>query len=149
SAPSHCTARMVQLLIDAPSTCTTHAPHWLVSQPTWVPVRPSFSRNSWTSSVRSSTSAETLRPFTVKATLGIDGPPLHAAGAIAARVVFLEDGEGVRQVLPYAGTRSRRAAGAACQRRRNARLRYVASAPRGWAGSSRIGTQPTLASCAT
>src|SRR5271156_4432364 len=72
SAPSHCTARMVQLLIEAPSTWTTQAPHWLVSQPTWVPVRPSFSRNSWTSNVRGSTSAEALRPFTVRETLGID-----------------------------------------------------------------------------
>ena len=30
-----------------PSTCTTQAPHWLVSQPTCVPVRPSFSRSSF------------------------------------------------------------------------------------------------------
>ena len=51
-APSACSASMVQDLTTSPSTCTTQAPHWLVSQPTWVPVRRSFSRSSSTSSVR-------------------------------------------------------------------------------------------------
>src|SRR3546814_4414043 len=53
SAPSACSARMVQLFTDSPSTCTTQAPHWLVSQPTWVPVRCRCSRRNWTSRVRS------------------------------------------------------------------------------------------------
>ena len=33
-------------------------PHWLVSQPTWVPVRCKFSLRKWTRSVLSSTSEE-------------------------------------------------------------------------------------------
>ena len=66
---------MVQDLTDTPSTCTTQAPHWLVSQPTWVPVRPSFSRSSSTSRVRPSTSAVTRRPFTVSDTAGIPLSP--------------------------------------------------------------------------
>ena len=33
SAPSHCTARWVQLLTDLPSMSTVQAPQWLVSQP--------------------------------------------------------------------------------------------------------------------
>ena len=43
-----------------PSTMTVQAPHWLVSQPTCVPVRPSCSRRKCTSSVRGSTSPVTL-----------------------------------------------------------------------------------------
>ena len=30
---------MVQHFTDRPLMCTVQAPHWLVSQPTWVPVR--------------------------------------------------------------------------------------------------------------
>ena len=33
-APSACSASMVQDFTLSPSTCTTQAPHWLVSQPT-------------------------------------------------------------------------------------------------------------------
>ena len=65
------TASMVQLLTDSPFTCTTHAPHWLVSQPTCVPVRPMPSRSISTSRVLPSTSAVWLRPFTVSDTCGI------------------------------------------------------------------------------
>ena len=43
-APSAWTASIVQLFTAWPSTWTVHAPHWLVSQPTWVPVRPRSSR---------------------------------------------------------------------------------------------------------
>src|SRR3546814_13401252 len=71
SAPSHWVARIVQLFTDVPSICTTQAPHWLVSQPTWVPVRPRRSRRSCTSSVRASTSDETGLPFTVLETVGL------------------------------------------------------------------------------
>ena len=59
---------MVQDFADTPSTCTTQAPHWLVSQPTCVPVSPSFSRSSSTSSVRFSTSTVCCLPFTVRVT---------------------------------------------------------------------------------
>ena len=44
--PSAWTASRVQALTASPSTWTTQAPHWLVSQPTWVPVNPSCSRSN-------------------------------------------------------------------------------------------------------
>src|SRR5215467_4195670 len=56
---------MVHDLIARPLTCTTHAPHCVVSQPTCVPVRPSFSRRNSTSIIRSSTPPRTSRPFTI------------------------------------------------------------------------------------
>ena len=46
-------------------TITVQAPHWAVSQPTWVPVSCRVSRSSCTSKVFSGTSAATGRPFTV------------------------------------------------------------------------------------
>jgi hypothetical protein len=52
-------------------TCTTQAPHWLVSQPIWVPVNFSVSRKNDTSKVLSGTSCETAAPFTVIVTLAI------------------------------------------------------------------------------
>ena len=73
--PEACPASMVQDFTALPSTCTTQAPHWLVSQPTWVPVRSRFSRRKWTSSVRSSTSTETALPFTVNLTVDTRDPP--------------------------------------------------------------------------
>src|SRR3954462_871545 len=63
--PAAWPASTVQDLTARPSIWTTQAPHWLVSQPTWVPVRFRFSRSRWTRRVRSSTSAETALPFTV------------------------------------------------------------------------------------
>ena len=69
SAPSAITASVVQDFTALPFTCTTQAPHWEVSQPTWVPVRRRFSRRNWTSSVRGSTFAEWTVPFTVIETL--------------------------------------------------------------------------------
>src|SRR4051794_28948562 len=63
--PAAWPASTVQDLTARPSIWTTQAPHWLVSQPTWVPVRLRFSRSRWTRRVRSSTSAETALPFTV------------------------------------------------------------------------------------
>ena len=41
-------------------TCTTQAPHWLVSQPTWVPVRLRFSRSRSATSVDGSMSTVSL-----------------------------------------------------------------------------------------
>src|SRR5579862_4889549 len=69
--PAACPASTVQDLTALPSIWTTQAPHWLVSQPTWVPVRFRLSRKRWTRSVRSSTSAETALPFTVSLTVDI------------------------------------------------------------------------------
>src|ERR1700688_3215234 len=63
--PAAWPASTVQDLTALPSIWTTQAPHWLVSQPTWAPVRVRFSRRRWTRSVRSSTSTETALPFTV------------------------------------------------------------------------------------
>src|SRR5262249_18556687 len=58
----------VQAFTALPSTCTTQAPHWEVSQPTWVPVSRRFSRRNCTRRVRGSTSPVTALPFTVSAT---------------------------------------------------------------------------------
>ena len=59
---------VVQDFTLSPSTCTTQAPHWLVSQPIWVPVSPSFSRSNSTSRVRASTVTLCCFPFTVRLT---------------------------------------------------------------------------------
>src|SRR5262245_52854489 len=67
-APSICHTKTVHALIALPSTCTTQAPHWDVSQPTCVPVSRRFSRRNCTRSVRGSTSPVTALPFTVSAT---------------------------------------------------------------------------------
>ena len=69
SAPSACIATMLQDLTALPFMCTVQAPHWAVSQPTWVPVRRRFSRIRSTRSVRGSTEAVTGLPFTVMETL--------------------------------------------------------------------------------
>ena len=49
----------------SPSTWTVQAPQLLVSQPTWVPVRPRSSRRKWTRRRRGSTSASWASPLTV------------------------------------------------------------------------------------
>src|SRR4051812_40247112 len=66
-APSACTANTVHDLTARPSISTVQAPHWLVSQPTCVPVRFKCSRRKCTSSTRGSTCALRTRPFTVTA----------------------------------------------------------------------------------
>ena len=83
-------ASMVQDLTATPSTWTTQAPHCDVSQPIWVPVRPSFSRRSSTSSVRSSTSAETLLAVHGHARLRtLSLPyPVHPFSATADRITM-------------------------------------------------------------
>ena len=43
-APSAWAASTVHDFTDSPSSSTVHAPHDVVSQPTFVPVRPSVSR---------------------------------------------------------------------------------------------------------
>ena len=43
-APSACTANSVHAFTDRPLTMMVQAPHWLVSQPTCVPVRSRTSR---------------------------------------------------------------------------------------------------------
>src|SRR4029453_4866201 len=75
TAPSHCNASIVHDFTATPFTCTTQAPHWVVSQPTCVPVSPSCSLKKATSNVRPSTVPWTARPFTAIETSGI-GPVL-------------------------------------------------------------------------
>ena len=43
-APSACTVNIVHAFSAWPFRWIVHAPHWLVSQPTCVPVRPTTSR---------------------------------------------------------------------------------------------------------
>src|SRR3954452_15844319 len=59
------TASVVHDFTGSPSTSTVHTPQLEVSQPQWVPVRPSVSRRKWTSSRRGSSSAERGSPLTV------------------------------------------------------------------------------------
>src|SRR4030088_495839 len=73
--PAAWPASTVQDFTARPSIWTTQAPHWLVSQPTWVPVRFRWSRRRLTRSVRSSTSAETALPLTVNLTVDTLRPP--------------------------------------------------------------------------
>src|SRR5260221_1328737 len=56
--PSAWTAKSEHDFTAAPSSRTVQAPHWLVSQPTWVPVSPSTSRRKWTSRTRDSISRD-------------------------------------------------------------------------------------------
>src|SRR5580693_8353247 len=80
SWPSAITASVVQDLTALPSRWTTQAPHWEVSQPTWVPVNRRFSRRNCTSRVRGST-----LPFTIREIFAIQhslqsAPPHCTAG---------------------------------------------------------------------
>src|SRR4051812_46902502 len=68
SAPSAWTVSKVQLLTGLPFIWMTQAPHWLVSQPMCVPVRPRLSRKKLTSSSRGSTSAAYSTPLTFSLT---------------------------------------------------------------------------------
>ena len=63
SWPTHIAASAVHDFSGLPSISTTHAPQFDVSQPQWVPVRPSVSRMKCTSSVRGSTSRDTVSPL--------------------------------------------------------------------------------------
>src|SRR3989442_15012296 len=62
--PSTCTAKSEHDFTAAPSSRTVQAPHWLVSQPTCVPVSPSSSRRKYTSKSRGSTSRVYVAPLT-------------------------------------------------------------------------------------
>src|SRR5690606_39494819 len=94
SAPSACTASMVQDFIARPFTWTTQAPHWLVSQPTWVPVSRSFSRSAWTSNVWGWTSTDTFRPLTFMVTVGIGVASRRTCGPALLRFAGFWNGPG-------------------------------------------------------
>src|SRR3989442_6952716 len=94
------------------------APHWAVSQPTWVPVRRKLSRMKLTSSVRSSTSALAGLPLTVRETLSfmirllwdrlnffLDGVQTNSSAKKAPRRIFFfrgVDAPGSREILDHA-----------------------------------------------
>jgi hypothetical protein len=66
--PSAIAASTVHALTGVSSSHTTQLPQLDVSQPQWLPVRPSWSRRKWMSSSRGSTSRAYSVPFTVTAT---------------------------------------------------------------------------------
>ena len=78
SQPSACTASMAQDLMARPSSSTVQAPHWLVSQPTCVPVSWRCSRSACTSRVLAGASTLAGRPLTVNCT-GMGGLLVGAA----------------------------------------------------------------------
>src|SRR6266446_999204 len=69
SDPSACTANIVQDFTARPFISTVHAPQYVVSQPTCVPVRSQASRRNSTSNMRGSTSRAYDLPFTLMWTL--------------------------------------------------------------------------------
>ena len=93
--PSQDAASTVHDFTARPSRCTTQAPHWLVSQPTCVPVSRRFSRTNCTSRVLGSISAVAALPFTVMDTFVI---PLSGDLGAAARAAC--DGAGAAGVEP-------------------------------------------------
>src|SRR5262245_35441215 len=94
-APSQEAASVVQDLTARPSRWTTQAPHWLVSQPTCVPVRRKFSRRNCTNSVLASTSALAGLPFTVRLILTMRPPEV---GVVELLVVALAAAAGAAAV---------------------------------------------------
>src|SRR5215831_11549757 len=115
SAPSAVSTRSVHDFTALPSTCTTQAPHWEVSQPTWVPVRRRFSRRNCTSRVRGSTSAVAALPFTVMDTLvmplsedlGVAARSAGGGGAAGAALCPLRNRENIGCLLSLAASAGR------------------------------------------
>src|SRR5215211_5612886 len=89
SRPFACTAKTVQDLAGVPSSSTVQAPQLVVSQPMWVPVRPTVSRRKCASSIRGSTSAERGSPFTVTSTRRVIGLVCAASGAVVSTWAIL------------------------------------------------------------
>src|SRR6188472_3796068 len=88
---------------------TTQAPQFDVSQPQWVPFRPSVSRMKWTSSWRGSTSRETGSPLTVIETF-MSGLLLERTGSRAAQRAVGEDAGEVALVVDRPAAVGRRRA---------------------------------------
>src|SRR5579885_2762575 len=76
-APSAWPASTVHDFTALPSMCTVQAPHWLVSQPTWVPVRPRSRRIRSTSSVAGLVSSSTGASLTVMRTFKVQSSPIY------------------------------------------------------------------------
>src|SRR6266478_8325426 len=88
SDPSACTANIVQDFTAKPFISTVHAPQYVVSQPTCVPVRSQASRRNSTSNIRGSTSRAYDLPFTMIWTL----TTIRFKGAIAGILSTIEMG---------------------------------------------------------
>src|SRR6266478_2155456 len=88
SDPSACTANIVQDFTAKPFISTVHAPQYVVSQPTCVPVRSQASRRNSTSNIRGSTSRAYDLPFTLIWTL----TTIRFKGAIAGILSGIEMG---------------------------------------------------------
>src|SRR5258708_7739536 len=88
SDPSACTANIVQDFTARPFISTVHAPQYVVSQPTCVPVRSQPSRRNSTSNMRGSTSRAYDLPFTLIWTL----TTIRFKGAIAGILSGIEVG---------------------------------------------------------
>src|SRR5580693_8840849 len=89
SVPLACTANTVQDFTDLPSRSTVQAPQWLVSQPICGPVMFCWSRRKWMRSVRGSTKASMVLPFTVivmwDLAIGLSPCPSAAGATLGAR----------------------------------------------------------------
>ncbi len=78
-------ASRVHDLTGLASSQTTQLPQFDVSQPQWLPVRPSSSRMKWMSSSRGSTSRTYSVPLTVTATRIVTRPGSRGRRRGAAR----------------------------------------------------------------
>src|SRR3954463_11588397 len=104
--PSAWAASIVHDLIACPSTWTVHAPHWLVSQPTWVPVRSRSSRSAWTRRRLGSTSSSWGVPFTTNGIVSLTDESLRRPGGgwfDGVFVAVLEPSEPHRQPVSGGG----------------------------------------------
>ena len=70
---------------------TVHAPHWLVSQPTWVPVRSRSSRRAWTRSRLGSTSSSRACPIDDERDVFAHGREPPATRAMTGAMAVLLD----------------------------------------------------------
>src|SRR6266545_7369416 len=82
SCPSAWTAKSVHDFTGTPSSSTVHAPQLDVSQPMWVPVRPSVPRRKCASSSLVSISAERAVPFTETVTRRVTAPSRGAMTSV-------------------------------------------------------------------
>src|SRR5206468_6656297 len=126
SAPSAWTASTVHDLTALPSIRTVHAPHWLVSQPTCVPVSLSFSRSSSTRSRDGSMSMTCSVPLTVTVILATRHLPTSSALAIGGAPCSSPAAVRRRQASPAISTGQTK------------------TRPRSWPPSPRSARRPTL-----
>ena len=109
SWPSHIAVRIVHDLTGWPSISTTQAPQLEVSQPQWVPVRPSVSRRKCTSSWRGSTSRGDLLAVDRHRDVHVRPPVQRARRRAAQRALGEHAGEMALVVDRAAAVGARRA----------------------------------------